>query len=474
MTKKYHTYDTDYTLHFGSVLNSNGTVRFVDHFRGKESIIGLIVDDRAFRYRVKQEFPPVVADLIDLAVAIHTSDRLAFQNLRQEQSRICVVLPVRHPELLSTESLQAKLEKLLEWTTGSRWIFNFQRRSDRERSVIEQASLPLAPRGDEVALGSGGLDAFAGLYTRIQTYPEKSFVLFGSGSNDTVYALQGDMAKQIQSIFPDRSTLCRVPIRFCDTNAREKNKITRARGVVFALLGAACAYLMGRQELYIYENGIGAINLPYRGSAIGLDHSRSVHPLTLLLLSDLVSELLKETFRVRNPFLFSTKAMMCQALAVDGRADLASLTKSCDRPHRRQPVQCGYCSSCLLRRQALAVSKIEDRTRYVILHGSRPVADPSVYLCHMLAQVHTLRCLLDTSKCPEFQWEALTRKFSVLDDIADRYSKAENLSVLSVQNFLLQLYQRYIAEWDDVGSQLSVSLLNTSAQCSSTRRWSVA
>ena len=88
------------------------------------------------------------------------------------------------------------------------------------------------------------------------------------------------------------------------------------------MLGAACAYLMGQKVLYLYENGIGAINLPYRESAVGLDHSRSVHPLTLLMVSDVISELLGQEFEVKNPFLFWTKAEMCKALATYGREDL--------------------------------------------------------------------------------------------------------------------------------------------------------
>ncbi|MGB7251401.1 MAG: 7-cyano-7-deazaguanine synthase, partial [Phormidesmis sp.] len=179
-------------------------------------------------------------------------------------------------------------------------------------------------------------------------------------------------------------------------------------------------------------------------------------------------------FQVRNPFLFWTKAEMCQILAEEGKNDLVALTKSCDRPHRQQPIQCGYCSSCLLRRQALAASKIEDRTRYVICHGKRPADDPSVYLRHMLAQVHTLRCLINASDFPSLQWEALTQKFPVLDDIVDRGSMAKNLAFDDMRGRLIQLYRSYVTEWDDVESSLSVGLLNNIDQQSLDKCWSVA
>ncbi|MEG4281563.1 7-cyano-7-deazaguanine synthase [Microcoleus sp. A006_D1] len=451
---------SNYTLQFEPVSNSNGSVRFIDRSQGKEVNVGINVDDEAFGYRVQAEFPAIIADLVDLAVAIHASDRLAPQNLSGKPRRLQVVLPVRHPELLNAEPFRTKLEHLLGWATGSEWVFDFQRRVTPERFVKQQLVLPIIPQGCEVALWSGGLDALAGLYTRLRIYPEKPFVLFGSGSNNSVYARQGRVAKKVESIFSGRCHLFRVPIRFHDSDVQHKNKRSRARGVVFTLLGAACAYLMNRRVLCVYENGIGAINLPYRASAVGLDHSRSVHPLTLLMVSDVVSELLGEEFRVKNPFLFWTKAKMCKALAEDGRNDLPPLTMSCDSPHRQQPIQCGYCSSCLLRRQALAATYIKDRTRYVVLHGNRPPKESSLHLDHMLVQVNTLRNLLDVSDEMGIQWEALTREFPVLDDIVDRGAISESLLPADMRSHLIQLYRNYVSEWDTVKSEIAVDRLN--------------
>ncbi|ALF52911.1 hypothetical protein ACX27_08630 [Nostoc piscinale CENA21] len=446
----------DYTLDFQPVSNIDGSVLFIDHSRGKQLNFGINVDDKEFKYRVKADFSPVVADLIDIAIAIYTSDRLAPQNLTEKQRRFHVKLPVRNPEWLSSETFRTKLDDLLTWTTDSKWIFDFQKRIAPER-LVEQLSLPIAPQGCEVTLWSGGLDALAGLYTRLVMYPEQQFVLFGTGSNDSVYARQERVYQEIQSIFPGRCHLFRIPIRFDSSSEQHKNKLSRARGVVFTLLGSACTYLMGQQVLYLYENGIGAINLPYRESAVGLDHSRSVHPLTLQKVSDVVSQLLGKEFQVKNPFLFWTKAEMCKSLADDGRDDLPPLTMSCDSPHRQKPVQCGYCSSCLLRRQSLAASRITDKTRYVVLHGERSVKKPSLCFLNMQAQVKTLDSLLSISDEP---WKNLTKKFPILDDIVDRTATAENLSLIDMQGHLVQLYQKYVSEWNAVESHIATELSN--------------
>jgi 7-cyano-7-deazaguanine synthase in queuosine biosynthesis len=460
----------NYSFYFNPISNKNGTVRFIDHSKREEINIGVSINDKEltqfFQYSV-------ITDIIDLAVAIYASDRLAPQDLRHRQRRLFVSLPVRHPELLSTKLFSEKLEYLLEWATGSRWIFDFQKRNAPERYGDNQLTFPVN-QDYEVALWSGGLDALAGLYTRLQNDTEKSFVLFGTGSNESVYARQGKVARKIQSIFPSRTELYRVPIRFSDSSEQRKNKISRARGVVFMLLGAACAYLREQRKLYIYENGIGAINLPYRASAVGLDHSRSVHPLTLLMVSELVSELIGEDFRIHNPFLFWTKAQMCQELAKNGRTDLPSLTMSCDSPHRQQPIQCGYCSSCLLRRQALAASNIEDQTRYVVLHGEREVkGDTSLALLNMLAQVSTLEHLLNTSNQTNLQWEALTKEFPTLDDIVDRTASTEKLLPTQMQSRLIQLYHNYVAEWNIVKSQIAIGLVNKQSGSQVLDRYSV-
>ena len=459
--KRQNVQDSEFTLLFEPVMSSGGAVRLLDHSRNRESNVKVAVDDSAFSYRVQKEFPSIIADLIDLAIAIHAADRLTFQSLRQHQTRIHVVLPARHPEVLSQTPLQDKLSNLLEWATGSRWVFEFVKRGDSGRVVEQQPLLSSAdPYVDEVALWSGGLDALAGLYTRLKENPEISFMLFGTGSNDNTYARQEQVFQALQPSFPNRLNLCRAPIRFSESNLYTKNKISRARGIVFTLLGSACAYLMGQRVLHLYENGIGAINLPYRKSAVGLDHSRSVHPLTLLGVSNLISELIGDEFKVRNPFLFWTKAEMCQQLAEDAQCELPSLTISCDSPHRKQPIQCGYCSSCILRKQALAASRVKDQTHYIVPHGTRPVGDIRLYLQHMLAQVSTLKELLKYSEKTTTQWESLTKRFPELDDIVDRTHEIEGLTSLEMRECLIRLYQTYVSEWDTVEPRISGDFLN--------------
>jgi hypothetical protein len=66
--------------------------------------------------------------------------------------------------------------------------------------------------------------------------------------------------------------LLQYKIHYPDAQKPPTNDLFRARGLVFKLLGAVCAYLEKQQALYIYENGFGAINLPYRLSEKNMLH----------------------------------------------------------------------------------------------------------------------------------------------------------------------------------------------------------
>jgi 7-cyano-7-deazaguanine synthase in queuosine biosynthesis len=449
---------SEYILLFDSLQDNGSTVRWINRATGDARRVRISIDDHEFKHRIQQEFPSVIADVIDLAVAIHASDRLTLQDPRQPQIQLKVVIPIRHPEIMNQSSLNQQLCELLQWATGKKWIFEFERRSQPGRCIENEHLLWSSdPDVAEVSLWSGGLDALAGLYTRLKQSPANSFALFGSGSNDNNHDRQQHVFHGLHHLFPNRLDLCRTPIRFDKSGHIEKNPFSRARGIVFMLLGSAYAYLRGLRVLHVYENGIGAINLPYRKSAVGLDHTRSVHPEALRGVGLLMSELIGENFKVHNPFLFKTKTEMIKALAEDAHTELIPLTSSCDSPHRKpqQPTQCGYCSSCILRKQALAASQVEDKTQYIEPHGNPPVKDIRLYLESMLAQVATLRERLKHNDRNVDQWRSLTQRFPELNDIADRTHTEEDITLPEMRFQLIHLLRSYVSEWDRVEPTIS-------------------
>ncbi len=258
--------------------------------------------------------PQIAPDLIELATIVYAVDR-TIQPDEMSHCQVQVVMPVRCPELLSQQDVHDKLCEILYWYTGYEWHFDFHQRKKPVRDAEKPQlfnwydhSTPV-----DVALWSGGLDCLAGLYNRAFESRERKFILCGTGASKTVCGLQ----KRIVSLLPD-DLIHRVKLQQVYyeletiSGSLPDDARMRSRGFTFMLIGAICAYLEGSRVLQVYENGIGAINLRFRESEVGLNHARSVHPLSLMTIAMWLTQILGEPFKLSNPYLFQTKAQMCQ------------------------------------------------------------------------------------------------------------------------------------------------------------------
>ena len=163
----------------------------------------------------------------------------------------------------------------------------------------------------------------------------------------------------------DRTTLpqcCqrRYGLNRGDEYAQEPSR--RTRGFLFLVFGGVTALMAKSSALYLYENGIGAMNLPYDRSQIGTDNARTAHPRVLREVGELLSLVTDRPFSVQNRCIYKTKAEMLQHPAITRVGEAIRLTFSCDGfPVRTKArAQCGFCTSCLLRRYSLEVAGLAD------------------------------------------------------------------------------------------------------------------
>ncbi len=393
----------------------------------------------------------LAADLIDLGVAINFADRWA-PKTNDFSRTIQVHLPVRHFGAFNEPALHKCLEDALWWFTNDKWSFEFTRFQQIPRlSELQQPLMPSSNKGivTECALWSGGLDALAGLCNRIHCESAQRFLLVGASPNKRVLRVQKDVLKCLVKHLEADLHLARIRINQKGTKqlAARANKKLRSRAAVFMLLGSAYAYLEGEHTLYMYENGPGALNLPYRSSEIGLARSRAVHPNSLLAMGQLVSMILDQPFQICNPFLGWTKAEMCQVLDEMNVIDTALMTESCDRPHRKGVSQCGRCSSCLLRRQSFVVAGVEDRTKYLIHEETGAERENLLrksHLPHMMYQARSLRKIFQRDDA----WEVLKYKHStLLGDIPYRLSETDGQDTDDTVDKIVNVLRRYADEW---------------------------
>lgn len=452
--------NVDYTFIFRDIAAAGSLVQFFDHCSRRRRDLRLSINDDQLLRATGHPMPSILADIVDLAGAVYVADRLSLQRTPR-RVRLEVALPVRHPDVLGSAEMQALLRESLYWFTGRHWLFDFLPRQAVGRLSELQRSLPhiMSAPATEVALWSGGLDALVGLIGRTLANPTAMahLALFGTGANGAIFWTQRDLVDRLGQVLPGQRKLIQLPIRLTGLDGLATNGRARARGFVFLLLGAVCAAMEGQAILHLYENGVGAVNLPFRVASIGLAHTRSVHPRSLLLIGGLMSRLLGRPFRYENPFLFATKVQMCRALVTARMTELVPFTISCDRRHRQAPHQCGYCSSCLLRRQALTVAGIPDRTDYRLFSPARRLRpSDSDHLRAMLDQVDSLdQCLRQPNP-----WSALADQFLPLVDIVDWVGEHDGQAAAAqTQQNLVSLYRRYVLEWEMARPSLSDRLL---------------
>jgi 7-cyano-7-deazaguanine synthase in queuosine biosynthesis len=503
----YHPAGPDYTYVFEDLADKlkTGSVQVFKHHSRRSALkqysMRVAVDDEQLLKRRLTYMPPIIADCFDLAAAVFVADKLTARSERK-RAHIHIVLPVRCPEFWNRKELATDLERILYWFMRDNWTFEFVQRFADPRHSEMQLRLPMPSDEDayghadrncevEVALWSGGLDSYAGLCNRIQAHPERTFVLFGTGSNDKTQHLQEQLATQLNDVLEARAggdgenrgtthlNLVQVPVRLTRGENLTVKKIhrssgQRSRGFVFMLMGAAYAYLENQRDLYLYENGLGAFNLPYRASETVRDHAVPVHPLSLLRMGRFFSKVIGEPFRFHNPFLLWTKAELCEVLAELPLRQLIWETVSCDRPRREIPAQCGCCSSCLLRRQGLLALGLGDQTTYGVISemcdrenttlpspGSRRRPFKASHLQAMQYQVNSLRAIFRSDN----PWLSLVSRpgYALLEQTVEETAQEAEASPGTEQvtpEQILHLYHKYISEWTtEVGEALGYGLL---------------
>ena len=419
---------------------------------------GYKLDDFAFASVFLKQLTPMLADLIEVAHAVHTIDRLSPRRIAHNgwPRELRLRIQVRDPDRWN--SLQLSLEMLLGRYTDDLWKLEFVSRAGIERT--SELQKPLFTGGEDnvarplqVCLFSGGLDSLNGAVRQLLVDGHIQLICVAGSTNSWIGDRQAYLVRSLALRFGARVTL--LPVLFNleqPTETWSEESTQRTRGFIHLVIGAIAAVLAAVDKLTIHENGVGALNLPYSPGQLGTQLTRATHPLVLAEASEWLSSYLESPFRVQGSSLSLTKAKASVALIEAELGHLIGDTFSCDGFQRvaGRP-QCGTCTSCLLRRQAVhaaGLTQYDPADRYCL-----DVTDPSCAIPEnhrdglrlMLEQRDVLGSCLSAGD----PWSALMGEFPALWDLQSRVNEWNAVGGPNpLDSTLVDMYRSYVTEWE--------------------------
>lgn len=314
---------------------------------------------------ISRRLPPLAVDLIEVCSAVYFVDRLSPRRNHTTKlsgntwaRRIDITIPVLN--LHEWRGASRQLRELIEWLTDDLWSITFTNRLPDKSVTGTSALFEVADEASIPALYSGGLDSTAGV---AQLRRDRKLAPVSVATNGHMLGVQRETLALL------RTGSASLPHLVYEVGISAKSRIPnrhessqRSRGLLFLGAGIASALAIGARSLLFFENGIGAINLPYLRAQIGSQATRSAHPKTIKLMERLVEKVSGSQFEIECPFIHKTKAEAISAVAAEDQEALRR-SISCDTSFSsRMPghPSCGTCTSCILRRQSVAASIYHD------------------------------------------------------------------------------------------------------------------
>lgn len=339
---------------------------------GRGANLALSFED--IRRQLLREIPKQFLDLIEIATYVYCADQVisrgsdVLRGMGEDwRRRLLFRIPVRKPDLWSSEPLKAVLVETLSFLSEDEYRFEFVP-LDRGPEIqkyfccVDDTHDEVVP--EEVVLFSGGLDSLAGAVQ--ETVVQQRRVAFVRHKSTTkldqrVRHLCDELKKMAGGAKP-----LHLPVSI-NKRVKEFNReyTQRARSFLYASIATTIAQMFGLSRIRFYENGIVSLNLPPSAQVVGARATRTTHPRVLNGFARLFSILAEKPFAVENPFLWKTKTEVIDLLAKAGGAGLIPYATSCTHVWEMTKVHthCGTCSQCIDRRFAVLAAGCADHDR---------------------------------------------------------------------------------------------------------------
>ena len=331
------------------------------------------------------EIEPIFHDLVDIATYVYAADQSVSRQSRDNggsgwRRQLNFTIPVRCVERWKRPDLTGGLIDALSFLSEDTYDFEFVRYTKpkpwQKLIDFEKKGFDHDKQIEEVMLFSGGLDSLAGAVQNsiidkrcVLLVNHRSTPKLGPRTNRVIDGLRNKAGSYSPAD---------VKVRINKSDSLTKDTNQRTRSFLFASLAATFAHMIGLNRICFYENGVTSLNLPLAPQAIGARSSRTTHPKTLYLFSQLFGMMSDTLFKVENPFLAKTKAEVVQLIVDESCGDLITESVSCAHTHQstNEHPHCGDCSQCIDRRFAVLAANADrfdpaERYRIDLLQGER-------------------------------------------------------------------------------------------------------
>jgi 7-cyano-7-deazaguanine synthase in queuosine biosynthesis len=341
--------------------------------------------DGQYRFSVASGFIPefslpAARDLLRVGQASFLTDRAYRRGTRlgQRTRDLRVVVPVEEPK--RWKGLADSLNGFVGFVSHDRWQFDFERLPTIKTKRVDRR----LPENACVSLFSGGLDSLCGAAAALNRGDSPIFVTHSPPGSERVAETIQRLSQEVGANSPEARY---VGFRFQasdrtngGTRSLFPERSRRTRPALFLSLAGAVALECGVRRIYLNENGVLAINLPFQPHLTGSLATRHAHPQTLRRFESLLCALWEgqDAPEVKNPFAAMTKG---EQITILGSArDLALETISCEYAGQQIAMliawlrdqgkpylnvrECGLCYPCLVRRAAMKFAEVPEKNSH--------------------------------------------------------------------------------------------------------------
>lgn len=300
---------------------------------------------------------PVVVDLYKIAVTVYISDLQITRPTRAQSRTICILISVSDKSKWDAE--KQHLESTLRILSGDNFTFHFVQGKYPDTGFV-------FTKKDEhkaVSLFSGGLDSLAGVKWLVDKAIKPVLVSHDSNSKKTTH-VQNILYSGLKKIINNLDSI-QVKSRPISSDLKSKELTQKTRSFLYLTLGSMIALELGISDVYLFENGVLALNIPITTSRIHTN-TKTAHPTYISNYNRILSDVFPDAISVKNPFVSMTKGEVISVLNNDSYKPLVKETLTCSRAFKLQITQgtnakhCGVCIPCILRRSAMHSAALWD------------------------------------------------------------------------------------------------------------------